>query len=95
MQGVDQEAIPFPLGGAAQPVVAGFEAADERAPALPNVGSWTVEEGDASMRVTIVHSGFGGAAQAACGVPKACGYADRRVLVTVLGRSSLYLALVG
>lgn len=71
------------------------EAPDEPDTQLPNVTTWTYEAGDSTMRLTIVHSGFGGA-QACLGTPllsQACMLAARRA--APVGRHSLYLALVG
>ena len=33
-------------------------------PEIPSIATWSVEEGDSSMRITIVHSGFSSPSEA-------------------------------
>ncbi|HEY9856846.1 MAG TPA: hypothetical protein V6D05_13975 [Stenomitos sp.] len=75
---------------------AGATAPAEPETELPPVVTWTIAEGDSSVRLTIVHSGFGGASQASLAAPflsHACDLATRRA--ACIGHHSLYLALVG
>lgn len=75
---------------------AGPQAPAERETELPNVATWPLDAGDSSMRLTIVHSGFGGAPQASLSGPlqsQACMLACQRA--AWIGRHALYLALVG
>jgi len=75
---------------------AGSAAPAEPETEVPHVATRTFEAGDSSMRLTIVHSGFGGASQASLTAPvlsQAGVLASRRA--ACIGRHTLYLALVG